>query len=128
MYAYNFLGLETSKVASKTAVPAGKATIRFEFAYDGGGLGKGGVGTILVNGEKAAEGRIEKTQPMVFSADEGADVGQDGETPVTSDYKERDNGFTGKIRKLVVEIAPLKIGAADRRKLERAHVARRAAE
>ena len=63
-------------------------TIRYEFNYDGGGLGKGGTGTIFVNGEKVAEGRIDRTQGYVFSADEGADVGVDGETPVTEDYKE----------------------------------------
>jgi hypothetical protein len=56
-------------------VSAGKATVRFEFAYDGGGLGKGGTGTVLVNGEKVAEGRIDQTQGVAFSADEGADVG-----------------------------------------------------
>lgn len=127
-YAYNFLGLKTYTVASKTALPAGKATIRFEFAYDGGGLGKGGTGTILVNGERAAEGRIDATQAMIFSADEGADVGQDGETPVTNDYKERDNAFTGKIDKIVIEIAPLKIGAVEQHELHKAQFARRAAE
>src|SRR5262249_48170317 len=114
-YAYNYLGLQTYKVASQTPLAGGKATIRFEFAYDGGGLGKGGAGTIFINGEKVAEGRIDKTQGMIFSADEGADVGQDGETPVTDDYKERDNAFTGKIHKVVVEIAPLKLGALDRK-------------
>ena len=85
-YTYNFLGLERFTVAAATPVAPGKATIRFEFAYDGGGLGKGGVGTIIVNGQKVAEGRIERTQAMIFSADEGADVGEDGETPVVEDY------------------------------------------
>ena len=82
-YTYNYLGLQRFKVASPKPLPAGKATIRFEFAYDGGGLGKGGTGTIFVNGKKVAEGRIERTQGYIFSADEGADVGLDGETPVT---------------------------------------------
>ena len=85
-------------------MPAGKATIRFEFAYDGGKPGSGGTGTILVNGKKVAEGRIDHTQPFIFSADEGADVGVDGGTPVTDDYKERDNKFTGKIDKVTVEL------------------------
>ena len=128
MYAYNFLGLKTFKIAAPNAVPAGKATIRFEFTYDGGGLGKGGSGTILVNGEKVAEGRIEHTQAMVFSADEGADVGLDGETPVTDDYKQGDNKFTGKIQKVVIEVGPVKLGAADQEQLQRAHAARKAAE
>jgi hypothetical protein len=104
MYTYNFLGLSSYKVAAPKPLPEGKVTIRYEFAYDGGGLGKGGKGTILVNGEKVAEGRIDRTQANLFSADEGADVGLDGETPVTDDYAERDNKFTGKIGKVTVDL------------------------
>ena len=104
VYTYNFLGMEAFKIEGSEAIPAGKATIRYEFTYDGGGLGKGGQGVILVNGEKVGEARIERTQGFAFSADEGADVGQDGETPVTSDYKEGDNKFTGKISKVTVEL------------------------
>lgn len=104
VYTYNFLGLKEYKIASPKALPEGKVTIRYEFAYDGDGMGKGGKGTIFVNGDKAAEGRIDRTQPFVFSADEGADVGLDGETPVTSDYKERDNRFTGRIQKVTVDL------------------------
>jgi arylsulfatase len=103
-YTYNWLGLQRYTVAAAEAMPAGRATIRFEFAYDGGKLGAGGLGTILVNGRKVAEGRIDRTQAMVFSADEGADVGRDDGTPVTDDYKERDNAFTGRIHKVTVEL------------------------
>jgi arylsulfatase len=127
-YAYNFLGLKSYRVAAEKAVPAGKATIRYEFAYDGPGLGKGGTGTIFVNGEKVAEGKIERTQANAFSADEGADVGQDGETPVSADYKEGDNKFTGRIHKVTIEIAPLKLAAAEHQELHRAQLARKAAE
>ena len=108
-YTYNFLGLQRFTVAAKQPVAAGKVTIRFEFAYDGGGLGKGGKGTLFVNGKKVAEGRIDRTQAMIFSADEGADVGEDGETPVvetygiTAPYK-----FTGKIARVTVDITPMK--------------------
>src|SRR6202011_3336572 len=117
MYAYNFLGLKTYKVAADKALPAGKATIRYEFSYDGGGFGKGGMGTILVNGKKVAEERIDRTQGFIFSADEGADVGQDGETPVTDDYKQGDNKFTGKIQKVVIDVGAVKLGANDQKKL-----------
>ncbi|MFO0815764.1 MAG: arylsulfatase [Gemmatales bacterium] len=127
-YAYNFLGLKLYKVASSKTVPAGKATIRFDFNYEGGGLGKGGIGIITVNGEKFAEGRIDHTQPMAFSADEGTDVGMDAETPVSDDYKQGDNKFTGKIHKIVVEIAPLKLGATDLNKIQQAHHERKLAE
>jgi arylsulfatase len=108
VYTYNFLGLQRFTVASPQKVPAGKATIRFEFAYDGGGLGKGGLGTIYVNDKKVAEGRIEHTQPMIFSADETADVGEDDATPVTEDYKAYDNKFTGKIVKVTIDLQEMK--------------------
>ena len=127
-YTYNFLGLKAYKVAAAKALPAGKATIRYEFTYDGGGLGKGGAGTILVNGQKVAEGRIDQTQGYAFSADEGADVGMDSETPVTDDYKEGDNKFTGKINKVTIEVAPLKVSALDLEELRRQAVARKVAE
>jgi arylsulfatase len=109
-YCYNFLGLEEFKVAATQPVAAGKATIRMNFDYDGGGIGKGGTATILVNGEKVASGRIERTQGMIFSADETAAVGVDDATPVSTDYKEYDNAFTGKILKVVVDVKP--VGAA----------------
>jgi arylsulfatase len=60
-----------------------------------------------VNDKKMAEGRIERTQPMIFSADETADVGEDDATPVTEDYKAYDNKFTGKILKVVVDVKEL---------------------
>ena len=97
------------------AIPAGKATIRFEFAYDGGGLGKGGLGTLFVNDKKVAEGRIERTQPMIFSADETADVGEDDATPVTEEYKAYDNKFTGKILKVTVDVKEMGAGRRPRR-------------
>jgi arylsulfatase len=104
MYSYNWLGLKRYTVAAAEALPTGKVTIRFEFAYDGGRPGSGGTGTLLVDGRKVAEGRIDHTQAFVFSADEGADVGQDAGTPVTDDYKERDNTFAGKIHTVTVEL------------------------
>jgi arylsulfatase A-like enzyme len=107
-YTYNFLGLSSSKVVAGRALQEGRATLRYEFAYDGGGFGKGGLGTLYIDGEKVGEGRIDRTQPFVFSADEGADVGRDGETPVTDDYKEGNNRFTGKIGNVTVELLPAK--------------------
>jgi hypothetical protein len=103
-YTYNWLGLQRYTVAGTQTVPAGKATIRFEFAYDGGRPGSGGMGTIFIDGKQVAQGRIDRTQAFIFSADEGADLGMDGGTPVTDDYKDRDNQFTGKIHKVTVEL------------------------
>jgi len=110
IYAYNFLGLQRFAVAAAQAVPAGKAKIRFEFAYDGGGLGKGGLGTMYVNDKKVAEGRIERTQANLFSLDDAADVGMDEGTPVTEEYKSSDSTFTGKILKVTVDVKEMGAG------------------
>jgi arylsulfatase len=81
-FVYNYLGLEKYTVASSQALSPGKHTIIYEFKSDGG-PGKGGIGTITIDGNKAGEGRIEKTQPGIFSVDDLADVGTDDGTPVT---------------------------------------------
>ncbi|MGE0085665.1 MAG: arylsulfatase [Desulfococcaceae bacterium] len=108
-YDYNFLGLKRFSVAGSKPLTPGKATIKFDFAYDGGGLGKGGNGTLSVNGEKVAEGRIELTQAAIFSADETADVGIDLGTPVVESIgAEAKSRFTGHISKVTVEVAPMK--------------------
>ena len=103
-YCYNWLNIDRYTIESKDSLPAGKATVKFEFKYDGGGLGKGGTGTLYVNDQKVGEGRIDKTQPYIFSADDTEDVGEDLATPVTEDYKEGDNKFTGTIDKITLAV------------------------
>jgi len=108
-YGYSFLGLMHFTVASTKPLAPGKATIKYDFAYDGGGPGKGGTGTLFVNGEKVAEGRIEHTQAGIFSADETADVGIDLGTPVVEAIgAEAKSKFTGKIDKVTVEVKEMK--------------------
>jgi arylsulfatase len=104
-YDYNFLGLERYTVASPTKLAPGKHTVVFDFAYDGGGPGKGGKGTLMVDGQKVAEGRVERTQPGIFSADETADVGIDLGTPVVEAIgAEAKSRFSGRIPKLTVQV------------------------
>lgn len=104
-YDYNFLGLERFTVAATEKLKPGKNTLRFDFAYDGGGLGKGGLGEIFINDKKVGEGRIERTQPMIFSADETADVGIDLATPVVESIgSEAKSRFTGRIPKVTIEV------------------------
>jgi arylsulfatase len=105
-YDYNFLGMQRFTIEGSEKLKAGKSTIRFQFDYDGGGLAKGGTGTLYVDDEKVGEGRIEHTQPMVFSADETADVGIDLATPVVERIgSERASKFTGDIPKVTVEVS-----------------------
>jgi arylsulfatase A-like enzyme len=103
-HEYNFFGLERTNVASPTALAPGKHTIVYEFIPDAAKPGTGGQSMLSVDGKKVAEGKIPKTQPFAFSGDEGADVGLDGETNVSNDYKQVGNAFTGKINKVTVEV------------------------
>ncbi len=106
-FTYNWVGLNRYTISGRQPIPAGNSTIRFEFATDGGKLGAGGTGTIFVNGAKVATGRIENTNGLLFSADEGADVGVDEGTPVTEDYAGPDNRFTGTIDRVTIDLKPI---------------------
>ncbi len=116
-HEYNFFGLEHTNVASSNPVAAGKHTIKYDFVFDGGKPGAGGQSVLYVDGQKVAEGKIPKTQPYFYSGDEGVDVGMDNETPVSNDYKERDNKFTGTIKKITVDVKPLNLSTEDKKKI-----------
>jgi arylsulfatase len=103
-YTYNWVGLEMYTVSARQKVPAGRHTITFDFAYEGG-RGGGGTGTISRDGVTIGEGAIKRTNSNTFGIDESADVGVDENTPVYPPYKNRDR-FTGKIAKVTVETFP----------------------
>jgi arylsulfatase A-like enzyme len=105
-YTYNYFGLERYTISSPTAISSEKAEIKMEYTYDGGGLGKGGVVKIFVDGNMVAEGRVEKSVPAVFSADETADVGRDDATQVADlVFKDVDDSdFTGFVDKVTISI------------------------
>src|SRR5207342_1842442 len=96
-FAYNVLGLRTFSAEADAPIPAGNHQVRMEFAYDGGGLAKGGDVTLYYDGAVVGTGRIPATQPMVFSGDETTDVGYESGTTVTPDYTSRTSRFTGKL-------------------------------
>lgn len=100
-FAYNYLGLDTTTITAADPLAPGKYKLTYDFAYDGGGAGKGGIGTITVDGVKVAEGKLDRTQPGIFSVDDLADVGVDLGTPVI-DYG-TSSRFTGKIDSVVIE-------------------------
>ena len=120
-YTYNFLGLQRFTVAAAHSLEPGKTTIRYKFVYEGPGMGKGGVGTIYVNDQKVAEGKIKHTQCCVFSADEGADVGLDEGTPVIENYGiPAPYRFNGTIKQVTVDLQDMK--AADRHEANQARM------
>jgi arylsulfatase A-like enzyme len=101
-YCYNLLGIQRFYVEGDREIPSGTHQVRAEFAYDGGGLGKGGTVTLFIDGEKTGEGRVDATAAMIFSADDTCDVGREGGALVADDYPEP-NTFSGEVN--WVEIA-----------------------
>jgi arylsulfatase A-like enzyme len=103
-YCYNLFGLKRFKVYGEGVVPAGDHQVRMEFGYDGGGLAKGGDVTLFLDGTPVGKGRVEGTQPMIFSADETTEVSSDGGTPVSDDYGPKDTAFTGRVRWVQIDL------------------------
>lgn len=104
-YCYNLGGINYYYVESAGNIPAGEHQVRMEFTYAGGGLGKGGKVALFIDGKKEGEGEIAMTQAMVFSADDGCDVGEDTGAPVSQDYGPSGNGFNGKVKGVQIAIA-----------------------
>jgi arylsulfatase A-like enzyme len=103
-HVYNFGGLQRTVVSSPQPLTPGRHTVQYEFVYDGGTPGSGGTSRLRVDGGQAVEARVPRTMPFMYSGDEGVDVGTDNETPVTEEYTEGKNRFTGKIHKVTVEV------------------------
>jgi arylsulfatase len=104
-YCYNWGGFKHFMVEGATTLSRGDHQVRMEFAYDGGGLGKGGKVTLYVDGKKDGEGVVAATLAMIFSADDGLDVGLDGGSAVSPDYAAGDNAFNGKVKGVLISIA-----------------------
>ncbi len=104
-YCYNLLGIHYFYAEAGSALQPGDRQVRMEFKYDGGGLGKGGTASLYVDGKKVGEGKVAGTAAMVFSADDGLDIGCDTGSPVAEDYGPYDNEFTGKIKGVEITLA-----------------------
>ncbi len=98
------MGVNRFFVESGEPLPAGQHQVRMEFAYAGEGLGKGGTVTLYVDGKLAGSGKVPMTQAIVFSADDGLDVGEDSGAPVSPDYGPVGNGFNGEVRGVILSI------------------------
>ncbi|MCC6314467.1 MAG: arylsulfatase, partial [Thermomicrobiales bacterium] len=109
-YIYNFLGLDLYQVEAPNPLPTGEHQVRLEFAYDGGGLGKGGTATLYLDGKELAEGRVEHTHASIFSADSTALVGDKTGAPIGPDLKIEGNPFNGVVKGVQID---LKLSDAD---------------
>ena len=104
-YCYNLLGIHYFYAEAGSALPPGEHQVRMEFKYDGGGLGRGGMATLYVDGKPVGEGKVAATAAMIFSCDDGLDIGGDTGSPVAEDYGPHDNEFTGRVKGVEITIA-----------------------
>jgi arylsulfatase A-like enzyme len=103
-YCYNLFGLQRFKTYGGALIPEGTHQIRMEFAYDGGGLARGGAVTLFIDGTEVGKGRVEGTEPMMFSGDETADVGRDTGSAVSDDYRSEVSIFNGTVNWVQIDI------------------------
>jgi len=103
-FVYNVLGIKSYGIESTKSIPTGKTQVRAEFAYDGGGMGKGGTVTLFSDGKEVGKGRVDQTQGFIFSADETTDIGCESGTTVSPDYTAHGSRFNGKIRWVQIDL------------------------
>ena len=116
VYEYNWFGEQRYRIKGAEKLAPGPNTIRLEFKYDGGGIGKGGNATLSVNGKEVGKVRLEKTVPARFTADETFDLGMDAASPVSPDYP-KPSQYTGTIMKVEIELVPAQLSAQDDEKV-----------
>ena len=104
-FVYNYLSVDRPTFTATAPLPRGKTRIVVDFAYEGGGMGKGGEITMTANGRKIAGGRLERTIPIQLSLGEGLDIGMDVGSPIDFTYQ-LPFAFTGKIEQVTVELKP----------------------
>jgi arylsulfatase len=119
VFYYNLVGVDRTTVAGKNKLAQGKHTIELIFKYDGGGIGKGGLATLTVDGNEVAQQKLARTIPFRVSADETFDVGEDTGTPVSEDYHVPFK-FTGNLKKVMIELSDNKLTAAEEEELRKA--------
>jgi len=103
-HCYNFFGIDHYFTESTKSIPAGKHQVRLEFKYDGGGMAKGGTISLFVDGQKDGEGRVDRTVPMLFSADETCDIGKETGSPTSPDYRSEGNTFNGEVHWVQIDL------------------------
>src|SRR4051812_12430809 len=118
VFHYNTVGIYRYTIAGKDKLAPGAHTVLVDFKYDGGGVGKGGTATLLVDGKEAAKGRIERTIPFRVTADETLDIGEDTGTPVSEDYQVPFK-FTGELKKVAIQLTDSKLSAEDEEEIRK---------
>jgi hypothetical protein len=135
VFTWNLLDLKRVKWTSDQPLTQGKHTLEYDFKYDGlgfatlafnaiSGIGRGGTGTLKVDGAVVSTQKLERTVPLTLPWDETFDIGSDTATPVDDQDYQVPFAFTGKIDRLTIAVAPPALTDDDKKKLmEAGHAA-----
>jgi arylsulfatase A-like enzyme len=132
VFTYNLLNLKRTRWEGPDVLAAGKHTLVYDFKYDGlgeatlafnnlSGVGRGGTGTLTVDGKLVSTEKLERTLPLVLPLDQTFNIGSAGSSPVDDNDYQGPFPFTGKIDKVIVALDPPKLTAADIQKLDAAN-------
>jgi arylsulfatase A-like enzyme len=119
VFHYNLVGKFRSSITTKDKLTPGKHVIAVDFKYDGEGIGKGGTATLTIDGKAAANGKLARTVPLRFSADETLDIGEDTGTPVSEDYHVPFK-FTGDLKKVMIELSENELTPVEEKEIRKA--------
>lgn len=103
-YCYNWGGVRRFHVETRGDLAAGQHQVRMEFAYDGGGAGRGGEVSLYVDGREVGRARIEATLPTVFSAYDGCVIARDPSGAIADDYPIGGSAFNGEITTITLTV------------------------
>ena len=118
VFTWNLIQLEIVKWQGKDALAPGKHTVEFDWKYDGPGLGKGGTGTLNVDGETVDSHPMAHSLGGVLPWCETFSVGIDTSTSVDEKDYQVPFEFTGKLNKLTVKLGPEQVSAAEKAAVE----------
>jgi arylsulfatase len=118
VFVYNLLALARFRWAGQDALTPGKHTIVFDFTYDGPGMGKGGTGSLKVDGNEVANQKIPHTAPALLNLGETFDVGVDTRSSVDDDDYQVPFRFAGTIDKVSVKLGPTQLTSADQKAIQ----------
>ena len=129
VFLWNLVDLKRIKWEGPDALTPGKHTLVFDFKYDGlglgtllfnnmSGLGKGGTGTLKVDGKEVATQKMEQTMPMILQWDESFDVGSDTLTGMNDADYLPPFPLTAQFNKLTIKIDRPQLSPEDIKKLK----------
>jgi arylsulfatase len=129
VFLWDLVDAKRIRWEGKEALSPGKHIVEFDFKYDGlgagtlafnnlSGLGRGGTGTLKVDGKEVANQKMEHTLPIILQWDESFDIGSDTGTPVCDEDYQCPFALTAKLNKLTIKIDRPQLSPADIKRLQ----------